>query len=191
MTKAAEGGAGQWVKLSTKIIYQSHWLELRCDETVLPEGSRGRYDHVVVPGSVTVLAVDDDGRVAITRQWIYPHAETQWRLPAGRIEPADPTPEAAARRELQEETGITAERLQGLGIINCADSFTNHREHAFLATGLIQGSPDLQPGEADLELTWLPFGRVLAMVADGEIPHAGSAFAVLATKVGGILDLSG
>lgn len=180
-------GGTRWVKLSSEIIYRSPWLELHCDETVLPEGTRGRYDHVVVPGSVTVLTLDDADRVAVTRQWIYPHAETQWRLPTGRIERSDPTPETAARRELQEETGITAARLRRLGTINCADSFTNHREHAFLATGLVRGPADLQAGEADLELSWLPFRRVLAMVATGDIPHAGSAFAVLTAQVGGIL----
>ncbi|GAA1567732.1 hypothetical protein GCM10009789_21450 [Kribbella sancticallisti] len=176
------------MKLSTEIIYQSSWLELRCDETVLPEGSRGRYDHVVVPGSATVLAVGEDGRAAVTRQWIYPHAETQWRLPTGRIEASDVDPEAAARRELQEETGIKAARLRPLGVVNGADSFTNHREHTFLATGLVRGAPDLRPGEADLQLHWLPFDQVLALVVRGEMPHAGSAFAVLAVQVSGILD---
>ena len=165
---------------------RSPWLELHCDETVLPEGTRGRYDHVVVPGSVTVLALDEADRVAVTRQWIYSHGETQWRFADRADRAVDPTPEAAARRELQEDRDLSR-RLQRLGTINCADSFTNHREHAFLATGLVRGSADLDAGEADLELSWLPFGRVLAMVAAGDIPHAGSAFAVLTTQVGGIL----
>lgn len=187
MTSETEKAAAGWKKLSSETIYKSHWLELRRDEAVLPDGSRGRYDHVVVPGSVTVLAVDADTRVAVTRQWIYPHSENQWRLPAGRIEPLDPTPESAARRELLEETGVTAKDLRRLGVVNGADSFTNHRDHAFLATGLTVGAPALEPGEADLTVDWLPFERVLAMVADGQIPHAGSVFAVLLTRAKRIL----
>ncbi|NEA32813.1 NUDIX hydrolase [Streptomyces sp. SID13031] len=186
---AAQSGRTQWVTLSTRILYRSRWLELRCDETVLPQGSRGRYDHVVVPGSATVLAVDEDAMVAVTRQWIYPHGQAQWRLPTGRIEAADASPEVAARRELREETGLSAARLRLLGVINGADSLTNHREHVFVAGELTQGKPELEPGEADLEVRWFPFDRVLAMVRAGQMPHAGSAFAVLSARVNGILDI--
>lgn len=186
---AAQSGQAQWVTLSTRILYQSRWLELRCDETVLPQGSRGSYDHVVVPGSATVLAIDEDAMVAVTRQWIYPHGQAQWRLPTGRIEAADGSPEGAARRELHEETGLSAKRLRLLGVINGADSFSNHREHVFIAGGLTQGVPELEPGEADLEVRWFGFDQVLAMVRAGEMPHAGSAFAVLSARVNGIPDI--
>lgn len=177
-----------WTTVSSRRIYHSEWLELRRDQAYMPDGTPSAYEHLVVPGSVTVLAVDADGRVAVTRQWIYPHGETQWRLPTGRIDPADSGPSAAARRELREETGISARELRELGRINCADSLTNHREYSFLATGLTTGSPDLEPGESDLEVWWLPFEDVRALVAAGELPHAGSAFAVLAAESGGFLD---
>ena len=177
-----------WKCLSSTVLYESHWLQQRQDETVRPDGSRGLYDHVVVPGAVTVLAVRADRRVAVTRQWIYVHGCTQWRLPAGRIEQADPNPAVAARRELREETGIVADRLVPLGTVNCADSFTNHRDHAFLATGLHQGQPQLEPGEADLQLHWLRADEVLDLVLGGAMPHAGSSFAVLSAHARGLLD---
>jgi ADP-ribose pyrophosphatase len=179
MIEGAVSGTASWSRQSSTVMFSSRWFEVRRDETTRPDGSWGTYDHVIVPGSVTVLAVDDSGRLAVTRQWIYVHDAPQWRLPTGRIEATDPDPEAAARRELREETGISADRLERLGAITCADSFTNLREHAFLATGLRQGPARLEAGEADLELHWLPFERVLAMVRGGELPHAGSSFAVL------------
>lgn len=179
MIEGAVSGTASWSRQSSTVMFSSAWFEVRRDETTRPDGSWGTYDHVVVPGSVTVLAVDDGGRLAVTRQWIYVHSAPQWRLPTGRIEPTDPNPEAAARRELREETGISAKRFERLGAITCADSFTNLREHAFLATGLRLGPARLEPGEADLELHWLPFKHVLAMVGSGDLPHAGSSFAVL------------
>ncbi len=181
------GVAGEWTRLASEVRFASGWFEVRRDETRRPDGSTGVYDHVVAPPAVTVLAVDDHGRVAVTRQWIYTHRETQWRLPAGRVDARDGTPEAAGRRELAEETGIAASEWQPLGAINCADSLSDHRDHAFLATGLTLGEPSLEPGEADLELHWVPWGRLVEMTLDGLLPHAGSTFAVLSAKVRGIL----
>ena len=128
-----------WKRLSSTVLFESTWLQLRRDEAIRPDGSLGECDHVVVPAAVTVLAVGEDRRLAVTRQWIYVHDGRQWRLPAGRIDAVDPDPESAARRELAEETGINAERLVPLGAINCGDSFSNHQDHAFLATGLSPG----------------------------------------------------
>jgi ADP-ribose pyrophosphatase len=170
---------GSWTVRSSTVLFSSQWLEVRRDEAVLPDGSAGQYDHVHVPDAVSVLALDDAGRVAVTRQWIYVHRSRQWRLPSGRIDAGDADPAAAARRELVEETGLSAEQLVALGTINCSDSFSNHREHAFLATGLSQGTATLDPGEADLEVHWMPFARAFDLVLAGDMPHAGSSFAVL------------
>lgn len=187
---AEEPGDGSdrgWSRLSSAVLFSSEWLQLRRDRTVRPDGSFGLYDHVIVPDSVTVLAVDDSRWLAVTRQWIYVHRARQWRLPSGRVEGSDPDPESAARRELLEETGVSAERFIGLGTIHCADSFTNHRDHAFLATGLRQGGARLEAGEADLEVHWLPFEQVLSLVTTGQLPHAGSAFAVLSAYARGMV----
>jgi ADP-ribose pyrophosphatase len=174
--------------LASEVLFASHWFEVRRDDMLRPDGSRGLYDRVVAPPAVTVLAVDEGRRVAVTRQWICVHRESQWRLPAGRVDDVDVTLEAAARRELSEETGVRATNWAPLGTINCADSLTNHQDHAFFVTGLTNGGDRrLEPGEADLEVHWLPVERVVEMVLAGELPHAGSTFAVLAAKVRGLV----
>jgi 8-oxo-dGTP pyrophosphatase MutT (NUDIX family) len=177
-----------WTRLASEVRFSSQWFEVWRDDAVRPDGSRGFYDHVVAPPSVTVLAVDARRQVAVTRQWIYTHYESQWRLPAGKVDDNDTAPEDAARRELAEETGVVADEWAPLGAINCADSLSNHRDHAFFATGLANcGERRLEPGEADLQLHWLPVDQVIEMVLAGELPHAGSSFAVLAAKAKGLL----
>jgi ADP-ribose pyrophosphatase len=178
--------SGSWSRLTSTSVFRSPWFEARRDTAVRPDGSTGIYDHIVTTGSVTVLAIDDEGAVAVTRQWIYTHEGTQWRLPAGRIEPGDPGAEVSARRELLEETGISARHWRHLGTINCADSFTNHRDHVFLAIDLRHGTPNLEPGEADLEVRLLPFDQVLSLVIEGEMPHAGSSYALLTARTLGL-----
>jgi|GEM_PF-477256 len=181
MADGAQGDrAGGWVRLRRRVTFRSDWFEVRRDDVLRPDGSRGEYDHVQVPDSVTVLAMDGNRNVLVTRQWIYVHGGTQWRLPSGRMDGEDRSPEDAARRELAEETGVAARRWAKVGVVHGSDSFTNHREHVFVATDLRPaGEPALEPGEADLSVHWLGFDQVLGMVRAGEMPHAGSAFAVL------------
>jgi 8-oxo-dGTP pyrophosphatase MutT (NUDIX family) len=183
---AEEWSGRGWTCLTSEVQFASQWFEVRRDAALRPDGSQGVYDRVVAPPAVTVLAVDR-GRVAVTRQWIYTHSGAQWRLPAGRIDDGDASPEAAARREFAEETGLAASDWAALGTINGADSLSNHQDYAFMATGIGEpGQQRLEPGEADLEVHWLGAERVLELVLDGQMPHAGSSFAVLSAKVRGL-----
>jgi ADP-ribose pyrophosphatase len=123
--------------------------------------------------------VDKDDAVVITRQWIYLHGGTQWRLPGGGIDSDDSDPLTAAQRELAEETGLRAKHWQEIGKINCADSMTNHVVHLFLATELTQGATDLGVGEDDLEVVRLSFERAVELAMHNEVPDAGSAHALV------------
>lgn len=144
-----------------------------------PDGSTGIYERVETRGAVTVLAVDSDDAVVITRQWIYLHGGTQWRLPGGGIDPEDANPLAAAKRELAEETGLRARQWCAMGRINCADSMTNHVVHLFLATELTQGANDLGVGEDDLQVVRLSFAHAVELAMRNEVPDAGSAHALV------------
>lgn len=168
-----------WHRVSSSLVHATPWFEVRTDQVVRPDGIRGAYEWVDSRGSVAVVALGADDTVVLTRQWIYLHGGTHWRLPGGGIDPGDPDPLTAARRELAEETGVRASRWESVGRINCAESITNHVAHLFLATGLTQGDADLEPGEQDLRVVRLPFGDAIDLVLRHEVPDAASAHALL------------
>jgi 8-oxo-dGTP pyrophosphatase MutT (NUDIX family) len=168
-----------WRRVSSSLVHTTPWFVVRQDDVVRPDGSAGKYERVDSRGAVTVLAIDEYDHVAITRQWIYLHENTQWRLPGGGIDIDDATPLAAAKRELAEETGLRAARWRAMGRIHCADSLTNHVDYLFLATGLTQGRQSLEPGESDLRVLRLPWRRAVHMAMNDQVPDAGSAHALV------------
>jgi 8-oxo-dGDP phosphatase len=168
-----------WRCVSSGLVHWTPWFVVHQDDVVRPDGSAGTYQRVESRGSVTVLAIDDEDYLALTRQWIYTHEEPQWRLPGGGIDINDLDPLCAAKRELAEETGLRAENWSSIGQINCADSLTNHVDYMFLATGLSQGDNSLGPGETDLLVIRVPLSEAVRMAINGHVPDAGSAHALL------------
>ncbi len=168
-----------WRRVATSMVHSTPWFVVWQDNVMRPDGTSGLYERVDSPGAVTVLPLDDDDTVVMTRQWMYLHAETQWRLPGGGIDSTDGNPLAAAKRELAEETGLRASHWREIGKINCADSLTNHVVHMFVATGLTQGSTELGPGERDLQVVRLPLHDVISMAMRNDVPDAGSAHTIV------------
>ena len=101
-------------KLKTLTSYHGVIVNVRLDEARLPDGSTAKREVVEHPGGVTVLPLEADGTVWCVRQYRYPFSRTLLEVPAGKLEPGE-APELAAARELSEETGLTAGRLQYLG----------------------------------------------------------------------------
>jgi ADP-ribose pyrophosphatase YjhB (NUDIX family) len=166
-----------WQRLSSEVVHSSPAFQVLRDEVVRPDGGHEARTHVVVPASVTVLAVDDQDRVILTRQWVYPHGGTEWRLPGGPVTTADADPAAAARRELADSTGLRAAAWTRIGRVHGADLVCDHVEHLFRADGVTAG--DRMRRRAP-RMRRVPFSDVVDLVRLGRLPHAGSAHVVLA-----------
>ena len=118
-----------------------------------------------------------DPQVLLLRQYRYAAGGTLWEIPAGILEPGE-EPVAAARRELLEETGAKATRLEHLTTVFTTPGFTDERIHLFLATGLTVGESKHEPDEF-IELRTVNLSNVLEMIRTGEIADAKSIVALL------------
>lgn len=129
----------------------------------------GQYTREVVrhPGAVLVLPVLGDGRIVLIRNFRVAVDQRLWELPAGKLEP-DESPETAAGRELVEETGYKAGRLDKLASFYTSPGFADELMHAYVAEDLTVVQRDLQPGE-DIEVQEVQADEALAMVMDGRI----------------------
>jgi len=132
-------------------------------------GQRGRHTFQIIrhPGGAGVLPVHADGSVSLIRQLRPAVAAVMLEIPAGRLSPAEP-PAACARRELREETGITAANLVPLGTVCSSPGVFDEIIHLFAATGISQG-PAQPEADEEIEVVRLPLVEALQMAADGRI----------------------
>jgi ADP-ribose pyrophosphatase len=122
------------------------------------------------PGAVVILPVLDDGRVCLIRNYRVAVDRTLIELPAGTLEPGE-EPAVTARRELEEETGYQAGRIEPLTQFFMSPGILNERMHAYLATGLTKGPAHPEAGE-EIERLLVSWDEALRMTLSGEIQDA-------------------
>ena len=118
-----------------------------------------------------------DPTVLLIRQFRHAAGGFIWEIPAGVLEPGE-TPERCARRELEEETGATAERIEHLATVFTTPGFTDERIHLFVAHGIRVGEPNREHDEF-MEVKGVALSEVLRMIRDGDLVDAKSVVAVL------------
>src|SRR5574338_216887 len=158
--------------VSSERIYTGRIVNLERDTVRFPDGSTGRLEMLRHPGASAVVPFVDepdgeDPRVLLIRQFRHAADGFIWEVPAGRLDQGEP-PEACARRELEEETGMRAGTLRRLTTIYTTPGFTDERIHLFLAHGLEAGSEHREADEF-MELHTLRCSAVLEEVRSGEI----------------------
>ncbi|MFF2126806.1 NUDIX domain-containing protein [Streptomyces olivochromogenes] len=169
---------GPWRRHREEQRYATPRLVVYQDEITLPDGQPGHYDWVRVPDLVRVAALVD-GRLLMIEQYHY-LTGSMWQLPGGNVDADDQDNEAAARRELAEETGYRGGRWTPRGAVHPMPGLTPARVHLWSAEGLTPGEPAPEPGEADLQVRHLSLDEAVRAVRDGRIGCASSAALVLA-----------
>ncbi|MFA6133206.1 MAG: NUDIX hydrolase [Phycisphaerae bacterium] len=127
-------------------------------------------DYICYPGASIILPVLSDGRIVMIRNFRFAVDQTLYELPAGCLDPGE-DPALCAARELAEETGYTAGRIEKLGSFFTGPGVSDEIIHAYLATDLREGRQALETYE-EIDLEIMPARQVQEMVADGRICDA-------------------
>lgn len=164
----------KWI--DEEVLYHGRVFDLARVRYQLPNGKEHAYDLIKHHGAVTILPLDDQGRIWFVRQYRIGAQQMLLELPAGLLEEGE-TPEASAYREVQEEVGMAAGTLQRLGEFFMVPGYSTEKLVAFLATGL---SESVLPADDDefLEREAVPVKEVYERIARGEIQD-GKTLAVL------------
>lgn len=163
--------------LSSRIAWACHWYRVRQDRILLPNGQEGEYNIVEKEPAVWVLPVTAEKDVVLIRSYRYTVDDWCWEIPAGGIKP-DQTPEQAAKAELREEIGGSAEMWHFLGQSYIANGICNEVGHFYLATGVTLTEPQHEAAEV-IEIHRVPIAEALRMARANEISDAPSALVIL------------
>ena len=170
------------MQLARRRIYTGRVVHLDVDSVQYPDGSTGEMEMLRHPGAAAVIPFASDPKgadptVLLIRQYRYATGGPLLEIPAGRLD-AGEAPEQCARRELKEEVGVTAGRLERLTTIWTTPGFTDERIHLFWAADLAAGAHAREPDEF-IEVVPKPLSDVLAMVRSGEICDGKTVVAIL------------
>lgn len=153
--------------VSSEKIFKGRIIDVRVDKVSLPNGEISTREIVGHPGGVGIVAITDDDKIIMVKQFRKPLERAIYEIPAGKLDPGEEV-EVCGRRELTEETGATAETFEYLGYMYPSPGFTDEVTHIYLATGLNFGkaSPD---EDEFLDIEFFPIDKVREMIMNNEI----------------------
>ncbi len=170
--------ANPWTTVSRRVVYDNPWIRVREDQVLRPDGLPGIYGVVEFKNrAVGVLPVDAEGRIWLVGQYRYPLQAFSWEIPEGGSSESE-TPESTARRELREETGLIAGRIEPVAISHLSNSVSDELGYLFRATELTQG-PDDPEGSERLTVRRFEWDEVWGMLKRGEITDSLSVISLL------------
>ncbi|QES50819.1 ADP-ribose pyrophosphatase [Streptomyces venezuelae] len=175
--------AETWEVVSAERPFQGRKTAVASDEVRMPDGSAARRDYQVHPGSVCVLALDEQGRVLVLRQYRHPVRHRLWELPAGLLDVPGENPLHAAQRELYEEAHVKAEDWRVLVDFFPSPGGSDEAVRVFLARDLAEAEGEryeVSEEEADMELARVPLPELVRGALAGELGNAALVTGVLA-----------
>ena len=174
---------GPWRRVSSRVVYENAWIRLFHDDVITPGGTEGIYGRVNFKNhAVGVIPIDDDGNTWLVKQTRYPLDSESWEIPEGGSPKGEDILQTA-RRELEEECGLVAERWDKLIEIHTSNSVTDEAGTVFVARGLAVGNQQLEVTE-DIVLKKLPLQEAINMVLNGEITDSLSVAGLLRLAAG-------
>jgi 8-oxo-dGTP pyrophosphatase MutT (NUDIX family) len=160
--------------LSTRQVYANNWMTVREDAIRRADGTDGVYGVVDKPTYALVIPRDGD-RLHLVEQFRYPIGLRRWEFPAGTApDRADQDPAELAVRELVEETGLRAGRMERIGLLDVAPGMSSQRGFVFLATELTEGQAQREHSEQDMRQAWFTTREFEQMITAGEITDSQS-----------------
>jgi len=169
-------------KIDSRREYTGRVINLDIDRVRFPNGTVGELEIIRHSGASAVIPFlsdpnGDDPTVLLIRQYRYAADGFIYEIPAGRLEPGEP-PEVCARRELREETGCVAGKLEHLYTMYTTPGFTDEKIHLFAATDLVRGERRLEADEF-VEAIPTAISSALRMIQDGTISDAKTSLSIL------------
>lgn len=169
-----------WKKLSSRTAYQNPWIRVREDRVIHPDGHKGIYAIVEINPSVYIVAFDEDRKIWLIDCFRYSTESMSLEVPAGGTDGQEPL--VAAKRELQEETGLVAEHWRQIGELDSHNGVCRERAHIFFATGLKQTGINEQLADGIERSFALPAEEVYEAIANGRIRDSESIAALHLAK---------
>jgi 8-oxo-dGTP pyrophosphatase MutT (NUDIX family) len=168
-----------WQTNAIRDIYENPWIKVREDAVIRPDGNAGIYGVVSMKNrAVGVVPLHDDGTVTLVGQFRYTMNEYSWEIPEGGC-PEGEEPIETAGRELIEETGLIAGKIEPIGgEIHLSNSVTDERGYLFVATDLTEGEANPE-GTEKIETLRIPLQKAVEMALNGEIKDGLSVLALL------------
>ena len=169
--------------VSTTMTHSGVLSNVRVDEVRMPGGETARREVVEHDNAVAVVAIDPDGKVVLLRHYRHPVGRRMLEIPAGKLDVEGESPEAAAHRELVEEAGLRAARLDPLIHFFNSAGWSDEATTVYFTDEVTPGAPDddftALDEEADLEVIRMPIAEAVAAVESGEICDAKTVIGLL------------
>jgi 8-oxo-dGTP pyrophosphatase MutT (NUDIX family) len=166
---------------STEIKYQNPWITVHEDKVMHPSGKPGIFGVVNYGTGAAILPIDDDGNVYLVREYKYALQDWSLEVAAGGIDPNE-KPGNAARRELLEELGITADQWTYLGAVHPFTTIIKHTQHQFIARSLHFQDAQTEDSE-QIEPIKMPLHQAVKFIETGKIISAPTIALILRAKI--------